>query len=108
MTNIQVFKELCQDLHQASEPKVPYTTVVLKVLQTRYARLLPEEMELPDIAYVLDIPYKTVSNITNRVLGTTTSTSSKSLLRVLAQRMCLKDFVYEKVLDDDLIHELVR
>ena len=108
MTNIQVFKELCQDLHQASQPKVSYTTVVLKVLQTRYAKLLPEEMELPDIAYVLDIPYKTVSNISNKVLGISTSPNSKSLLRVLANRMHLKDFVHEKILDDDLTHELIR
>lgn len=109
MTNITIFKEICQDLHQASNPKVSYPTVVLKVLQTKYRTLLPEEMELPDIAYVLDMPYKTASNIHNRIFGISGKLSSKSLLRVLAQRMNLKDHIPEdKILDDDVEHEIVR
>lgn len=106
MTNLQIFKELCQDLHASSDK--PYHVVVLSVLQTRYASLLPEEMEISDIAYVMNMPYKTVSNILTKLVGNPSSRAGKSLMRVLAQRMNLKDFVHEKVLDDDLTHELLR
>jgi hypothetical protein len=106
--NIRVFKEICLDLHAASDK--PYEHVVLKVLQTKYRLLLPEEMEVPDIAYVLNIHYKQVNNMLKLLLGTqspSTGKIHKSRLKTFAHHLKLKDTIPdEQILPDDIEHQI--
>jgi hypothetical protein len=107
MTDLKIFKDICLELHKYSDKS--YITVVLKVLETKYRKLLPEEMEAPQIAYVLDIHYKQVASILRSLLGTQSATSNKvckSKLKTLAHHFKLKECIPdEKIIIDDMEHE---
>lgn len=111
MTGIEVFKEMCMELHKESDKS--YETVVLAMLKTKYRNLLPDDLEIQDIAYILNIKQKIVSSMLRRILGTTCSTTDKvhkSRLRVLAQqRQDLKEYLEDdRIIQDDIEHEQVR
>ena len=94
MEHTQIFKELAQDLYNNSDKTHSYEYVVLQLLKTRYALLLPEEMDSTVIAYILDCRYERVNDILKKLLGYTPTSGSKvtkSLLRKLAHVIQLKE-----------------
>lgn len=104
--DIKLFKQICLDLHAASSG-VSYDTVVLKVLQTKYRLLLPEEMETSEIAYVLNVSYKQINNILLVLLGARPN-HPKSRLNRLAYYIKLKDSLPDgPILPSDIEHEMV-
>lgn len=91
---LAVFKDICTNLYNDPNNTHSYEQVVLLVMQTKYNKLLPEEMTNMEIANILNVSYKQVNFILKRLLGynkTAINSAPKALLKKMAYMTNLKD-----------------